>query len=313
MSRRGFTLVELLVAITLIAILAALILPGVQNARAAARRTQCRSNLHQLGVAIHAYHSDYDMFPLGAVTHKSMHVSILPYVEQAALARLVPDRPESDIGRWNDLGQHRVPLYSCPSDPWGDRTNAIGPVPVNGTSYSVYGTNYAANYGTGVQAYGYNGMFSYDRIRSQDVTDGLSQTAAMAEILVGNGGDDLRRALTRTPYELIGADQLEQFAHLCRRTAYSSRPPYDFDRGFPWTEGHPSQGMYNHVLFPNDVSCTNESKVQEGAYSAASEHPGGAHVLFGDGHVRFVSTVVDFTVWRALGSRNGGEPVSVSF
>ena len=305
MGRRGFTLIELLAALAVVALLLALILPAVQDARESARRTQCRSHLRQIGLAIHAYHSDHGTFP-GNVVGRSLHVSILPYVDRQGLFDLALDLPSSSAIE-KALAGHQVELYSCPSDPWGDRSSVGADVP-------FYGTNYATNYGTGVQKFGYNGMFRYGRgVRAQDVTDGLSHTAAMAEILVANGSQDLRRVIVRTPYKLIEPDQLEQFAHLCRKTAYSHGSRRLPAGGFPWTEGGLHFTSYNHVLFPNDASCTNESMIQEGAYSAGSEHPGGVHVLFGDGRVGFVATHVDFHVWRAIGSRDGREPVAASF
>jgi prepilin-type N-terminal cleavage/methylation domain-containing protein/prepilin-type processing-associated H-X9-DG protein len=292
-ASRGFTLIEALVAIGIIAVLISVLLPAVQSARESARGTQCQSNLRQLGIAIHAYHSDFGMFPLGSCTRKSAHVAILPYIDQQALFSRVPDKP--DGFEINAIAQNLIPVYACPSDPWG--TN-----PPQG----IYGTNYGLNYGTGMQTYGYNGMFSYDRISSRDATDGLSQTVAMAEILVWNGQPGFGRNYWRTPYELIERDQLEQFMHLCRQTAYAD--PFHVCAGKgSWVEGHPGHSGYNHVLFPNDVSCSNESKIQEGAWSAASMHSGGVYTLLADGHVQFVSMHIALTVWRAIGSRNGNE------
>jgi prepilin-type N-terminal cleavage/methylation domain-containing protein/prepilin-type processing-associated H-X9-DG protein len=303
MPRRAFTLLEALVAIAIIGILLALLLPAVQSAREAARRTQCRSNMHQLGIALHSYHDVYGMFPLRSSNYKSLHVAILPYIDQQALFDRFPDLLTMESH--NRLAGYPVPLFWCPSDP-----NA----PHSGTgSVPIYATSYAGNLGTGVQAYGYNGVFSNGRVRVADITDGSSQTAAMAEWLVATARlRDRRRGEWRTPYELLGPDQLEQFAHLCRETAYSPTPPSTFSKGRPWVEGGGYATEYNHVLFPNDVTCLNGTKVQEGAYSAGSEHPGGVQILFADGHVGFVSTQVDFVLWRAIGSRAGGESVAVT-
>lgn len=295
MRRRAFTLLELLVAIAIIGILLSLLIPAVQSAREAARRTQCRSNLHQLGIALHSYHDVYGMFPLGASeSEKSLHVALLPFIDQQALNDTVPDKLTMEP--MNRLAAIRIALFQCPSD-----------------AYAGNATCYAGNYGTGMQTYGYNGMFHMHRVSAKDVTDGLSQTSALAEWVVGSfHSADVRRPLWRTPYELIGADQLEQFAHLCRQTAYDPSASSSFGKGLPWPEGGSYATLYNHVLFPNDVSCTNESKVQQGAYSAGSEHPGGVQILFGDGHVGFVATHIDFGVWRAVGSRAGAETVTTS-
>jgi prepilin-type processing-associated H-X9-DG protein len=153
-------------------------------------------------------------------------------------------------------------------------------------------------------------MFQYvgdsGPVRTQDVTDGLSRTAAISESLADDGSDSFLRVVWRTPYPLLGPDQLEQFAHFCRDSALAATTTPSHRKGYPWPKGQPSQGLYNHVLLPNDASCFNGSRVQQGAYSASSLHQGMVHVLFGDGHVNSESGQIDFSVWRALGSRNGG-------
>jgi prepilin-type processing-associated H-X9-DG protein len=143
-------------------------------------------------------------------------------------------------------------------------------------------------------------------VKPAQVTDGLSQTAAVSEWLNVNGDRyALARNIWSTPYPLTGVDQLEQFAHLCRQTASSQAA--DIVKLARWPVGQLSITMYNHVLFPNDASCYNGDLVQTGAYSVSSLHPGVVHVLAADGHVRAVAAHIDLTVWRALGSRNGGE------
>jgi prepilin-type processing-associated H-X9-DG protein len=296
--RVGFSLIEVVVVLFVIGLLVALLLPAVQQAREAARRTQCRSNLHQLGIAMHQYHEIYNMFPPGNLWGLSLHVTILPLIDQRPLHDLYLREP--DPTQWDALlGRHSISLFMCPSDPLH---SSVGPAHV---------TNYQGNYGTGVQSYGFNGMFramAHGPIRSADVTDGLSHTAAIAESLVKDGSRTFLRAVWETPYPLLDPDQLEQFAHLCRNSslAASTTPRGNYGH---WPEGHPGDSLYNHVLLPNDASCLNgPSKVMQGAYSASSLHGGIVHVLFGDGHVQPISGQIDFLVWRALGSRQGGEP-----
>ncbi len=130
---RGFTLIELLVVIAIIAILIALLLPAVQQAREAARRSQCRNNLKQLGLALHNYHDNFKMFPLsqlGGVTGQSdwrghsAQTMILPYIDQAPLY----NRYNMDVWAWWDTGKGppndaaggaahaKIPAFRCPSN-----------------------------------------------------------------------------------------------------------------------------------------------------------------------------------------------------
>jgi prepilin-type N-terminal cleavage/methylation domain-containing protein len=308
----AFTMVELLVVLFVIGVLLSLLLPAVQQAREAARRTQCRSHMHQFGLALHNYHDAFQMFPPGNSRGLSFHVMILPFIDQQTLYESFrnrnPDPDFYDVYWINYLGGYRIPSYQCPSDPWGDVSHDGRDL--NGNPIVAYSTSYLGNAGTGVQAYGYNGVFrNASPVRAAEITDGLSNTAMVSEVLIGHDrSKEIARTIWSTPYSLLGSNQLEQFAQLCRITAQtqSSAPSYS-DRMNNWVIGQIGQTMYNHVLFPNDASCYNGSDVQEGAYSAASLHHGVVHVLAADGHVRGVSSHLDLLVWRALGSRNGGE------
>lgn len=128
---RGFTLIELLVASAIMAILVALLLPAVQQAREAARRSTCKSHLRQLGIALQNYHDQYEMLPAGTVNrtgpirnvpagyHHSWYVALLPYLEQAALDQLV-DPQRSIYDAFHDPVRRQVlPLLLCPSDEAG--------------------------------------------------------------------------------------------------------------------------------------------------------------------------------------------------
>lgn len=303
MMRRGVTIIELLVVIGVIALLLALTLPAVTSAREASRRTQCRNNLKQLGIAIQNYESQFRFFPPGNVQRKSLHVTLLPQMDQMALSRRVPETPS--VSELNALAQVSISSYQCPSDPGSEYIDGAN---------SSRSTSYAGNFGCGVQAFGYNGVFHptirTPLVRPADVTDGLMNTSFLAEIVVRDGTDFPLRVVWKTPFPQTEPDQLLGFASLCRDTGKSASAPKTYGKGGPWTYGDGGSTLYNHVLYPNDVSCTNEELVFEGAYSAGSVHPGGAHFLFGDGRVQFVATGLDLNVWRAMGSRNGGESVS---
>ena len=131
--RNGFTLIELLVVIAIIAVLIALLLPAVQQAREAARRTQCKNNLKQIGLALHNYLEVHTTFPpsfcFSTAGSWSVHGRILPYMEQAsAYSQVRLDRDWADpFNEATHVAQLRVPSYVCPSDPNGDRMHYAGP------------------------------------------------------------------------------------------------------------------------------------------------------------------------------------------
>ncbi len=301
-SRAGLTLIELLVVIAIMAILAGLLLSGVQAAREASRRMQCASNFHQFGVAMQTFASARKMLPPGASENGlSLHVSLLPQMEATALydrfdLRVYPSDPRN-----YDISKTIVSGFVCPSDGGWDAS-------------PVLATNYVGNSGSGVQTYGYNGVFRHMQnggpILPRDVQDGLSTTAAMSEVRVGDGSmDRLRTIWTATRND--GESELDRFAESCRTHRGGLGDAWSLGRF--WIHGDLSSTLYNHILAPNQNSCTNGTRVQQGAYTAGSFHPGGVNVLFADGHVSFVSSSVDQAVWRSLGSRNGREPVSDSF
>ena len=172
---RGFTLVELLVVIAIIGILVALLLPAVQAAREAARRSQCLNNLKQFGVAAHNYHDVYKHFPIGmqltegmSVTRSTFFIELLPYLEEQALQdqweftdlRWSGGRP-TDTNVTDDSATSRaaslISVFICPSDRFESNPflldsspSATGSTSANGGFYGYYsGTSYAGNYGEG--------------------------------------------------------------------------------------------------------------------------------------------------------------------
>jgi prepilin-type N-terminal cleavage/methylation domain-containing protein/prepilin-type processing-associated H-X9-DG protein len=158
-SRRlGFTLVELLVVIAIIGILIALLLPAVQSAREAARRSQCNNNLKQLGLALHNYHDVYKYYPSGCLRNGPLYgpspfVQLLPYVEQEAMRDGYDDTATSGgtftgMNIANDaIATHRLPFLICPTDP------------EKRVDTQMAWTNYHTNWGTWVRVKGWDGVF----------------------------------------------------------------------------------------------------------------------------------------------------------
>ncbi|WP_166820968.1 DUF1559 family PulG-like putative transporter [Thalassoroseus pseudoceratinae] len=314
--RHGFTILELLVVLAVIGILLALLIPAVQSAREAARKTSCASNLRQQGIALHNYHDSYACFP-PIVSGRSYLVTILPNTDEKPLrteyCRLNDAAGSVTSQQWSAYSLKRPKIYVCPSDPLGDPPR----------------TSYAGNFSTGFQKYKYNGFFRHDvpfwdyvgqqgPVRSRDVTDGLSTTVAISEVVIHSGNlaepAESRQTMWIVSPELNEANQLDDFADACREAPNLSTH-YPGTLGSSWLDGNVSYGLYNHVLPPNSPSCKNGAEggdIYNNAYTAGSYHAGGTQSLFADGHVAFSSETIDRNVWRAIGSRAGGEVVPVS-
>lgn len=303
---RGFTLIELLVVIAIIAVLIALLLPAVQQAREAARRTQCRNNIKQIGLALHNYESSHSVFPPGAMGFPLVwgpHAHLLPYLDQANLKNLIdPNKSPTDPA--NDANTRvSLPVYLCPSDSGSIPGNLYGP------------TNYGFNTGSGTVNFGNtrtggDGVFYvFSSHRFRDFTDGVSNTAAVSETVLGSG----TTSAGPTPVDRVR----QQF----KLTASSAHPDdascdsgsggaFDGFRANKWAVGHAGDTLYNHSLGPNDRKwdCTN-SFYSEARMAARSLHTGGVHLLLCDGSTRFVSENIDRTIWRGLATRSGGEVI----
>lgn len=296
--RRGFTLIELLVVIAIIAILIALLLPAVQQAREAARRTQCRNNLKQLGLAAHNYHDVYQSFPIGHQYRGSFDGNpasgrggpawgfgwaLLPYYDQAPLfnqfnplqqaAETAETSPGSGISN-HDLCKTVLPMFNCPSDankPPTRNDGAIRPSATSsyqGSSGSYNGYHGGANIGTNVP-YRRNGVFR--RINSgpptkiRDITDGTSNTIMIAETrwdMQRNGVNRSRWYAAQDQNGLTGAQGATNALLVCGQWAMN------------WTQAQGNPQPHR---------------------TAGSSHEGGAHFLLGDGAVRFISENIDHT------------------
>lgn len=296
--RAGFTLIELLVVILIVSVLAALLLAAVQAGREAARRAACGSNLRQIGIGLHQYAAAHTTFPLdwNEGNGHSFLVAILPFVEQGVLYNAM-NPGEATPTTISGVG---LSLYVCPSDGFLRGMPRLA-------------TNYVGNRGTGVQVDGYNGAFAFTRaVRPQDFGDGMSNTAAVSEWLVGpitGATRDARRSVFSTPEALQGKGQLDAFAAVCRSLDPAVATLNPAVVGVPWTHGDFGHSLYNHVLPIGENSCLNGSSWQQGAWTAKSNHGAGAQVLLADGRVRFVRRAIEPRLWRALGSRSGGEVI----
>ena len=313
-ARRGFTLVELLVVIAIIGVLVALLLPAVQSAREAARRTSCRNNLKQIGVALLSFHDSQGRFPPGRGGPPPKIFStlayLLPYVEEGSLQGQIDlaSAPTNVVvagvsysgARNLPAGSEAVAVLQCPSDTAEGRVSGL-----------VYGaTNYAANTGSAAVDAGSvrlaDGVFFLEsKVAFNDLADGSSHTAAFSERMLGTGQSTTSLPNQSGLYILELKNSVTLAVDTC---ATPSSGTWFSQRGGKWILGNYGNTLYNHQFTPNPPQwdCMNLPQ-QKGFMSARSYHPGGVNVLFCDGSVRFVEDGIETNVWRALATRAGSE------
>lgn len=317
-SRSAFTLVELLVVVAIIGILVAILLPAVQQAREAGRRTMCGNNLRQLGLALHNFHGAHRRFPPGRGDPLpgvfSAHAYLLGYLEQTSVQIAIDfDKAPTTFtvagGVVHDgtsnlhAATAQLPVLQCPSDPLA-----------GSASESEFGSSsYAASAGSGLHQWGSltdaDGVFfKGSRIAFHDITDGLTKTVAMSERLNGPGPQDtspLESDVQRLMLEIPGGNDTTPDACASPDGGNCFR-----ERGGKWILGNYGNTLYNHYYSPNVATwdCMNLQQ-QKALMGARSLHPGAVVVLLCDSSVRIASDSVDGSLWQALATREMGEVV----
>lgn len=296
----GFTLVELLVVITIISVLVGLLLPAIQAARESARRTRCVNNLKQLGLALQQYAGVQRTFPPGARIHKqsdglgiSWCVMILPYIEQAELFDQIS--PTSDGGAKNIKAGYTklIDEFVCPSEDPQSRSadtfkyanyTSVAGAGRNGEMKSPGTIACGAYYSDGV-------LYPGSNTTPADISDGTSNTLALGE-----------RSYIGFREWTNGAEQF--LGEICSGSSKNVRYPLNADSytladGFYKFDPDAPAG-YPHEILLNDLYF-------------GSKHPGGAQFAFADGSVHMLRERIDFTVYQDLATRNGGESVGARY
>ena len=312
--RRAFTLIELLVVIAIIAILIALLLPAVQQAREAARRTQCKNNMKQIGLAIHNYHDVHGIFPPGVTngpTNNSggatMYMLMFPYLDQAPLYNAINfSIGDTYTSALAPLINTVIPAYICPSSTasatynystggaWYER---LGMTDYLGICGSDLGPSTVSASGGPMAA---NGCFAYTsrwgiaaKIGVRDVTDGTSNTFGVGEFSGTTKGQRLRTNKGRgddgEPW-CLGEDYGWQYALRTVTVPPNSAWFYNSDMVIPGYAPPPVTGRLNDAALH-------------------SQHVGGIHVLMMDGAVRFLSENIDLTTYKNLADKDDGKTI----
>ena len=319
-SKSGFTLVELLVVISIIGVLVGLLLPGVLAARESARRMDCNNRMKQLGLAMANYESAFRRLPtlrLGSTNPSDPYarigglVMILPFLEQQPLF----EKMQSSIqvghfsassnnegslsnsamfcplpGTTGDNGiiqpwLDKLTLFRCPSDPKQESADEMGY-----TNYAFCVADTIVDNASGTT----RGMFETKSFRRiAEATDGLSMTIFMSEIKVdGKMIEWLVDAELSTPCKYSS----KRNCGFSVSPASPPTPPEFFGRGRRWVDGAPVFTSFNTILPPGDVSANhrNASDLAYGNFTAGSFHVSeSVNCVFGDGSVRFISSSID--------------------
>ncbi len=302
-SRAGMSLIELLVVIAIIAILIALLLPAVQMAREASRRTQCRNNLKQIGLALENYHATNGIYPPASIRapgfldngrdepRTTWTISLLPYMDAAPLFQSYRSTLTSDDPANSLLRVTSIPGLLCPTDTGAE----VLFEPRLGITYQRgnYGANFgAASWGTDDwQERKYRGVMGQNvAVRHADITDGSSQTVVVAELRIQPSSRDNRGvwAFHGAGSASVGLD----CDSLCR--GINGDPTSDW---IPFCDP-----------IPNGMNCSFQNNFDSNA-GPRSRHSGGAHLLLGDGSVRFASESISQSLLNAIFTSQNQEVV----
>ena len=328
---QGFTLIELLVVIAIIGLLVALLLPAVQQSREAARRSTCKNNLKQLGLALHNYHDVYGRFPIGAAgtqrgTGLSWMVGLLPHIDQASLFNQFDmvsashGLPAASPNNATLCNGRQISVLSCPSGGFPKFGGAVVPYQLQQASY--VGISGATNLDefpvTRVQTccLGRNGHLSADgllvpnlSLSSSTVSDGMSNTLMAGEC------SDYAYTASNVQKRVDGS-----FRNSWYTGAWAVGVPPDYSYVFPGVSvASPLRPPINNITtvnFPPNAIFLEQTSTIPGMWEdgapmnpLTSAHTGGVHGVLADGSVRFLSDNIHLATLKSLACRDDGQIV----
>lgn len=343
---RGFTLIELLVVIAIIAVLIALLLPAVQQAREAARKTQCKNNLKQWGIALHNYHDTDGVIPTTDtwLFGWSWDYKILPHIDQAPLFHKMNLKDSPQCNSQQFVHEAQIPMMLCPSDSFNPLTHlgrsftsraCTDGSGSNGSAYTIRGMvyNYRLSAGDGyicgdttgyttAYTFGAGGCNNGPALKGNGCHDENQSTAPCSTPGVDYGGGKNHRGfydynnVAKRPVRLRDVtDGLSNTIYMgeVARVAIVDNAQGQFD---VWSAGVIRNFSYTSL----PINFRLKASLQQGFRSDVANrsrgyhslHSGGAQFVMADGSVRFISESVDMRSYNAMGSRAGGDVSSYS-